>query len=55
MGLWWPSVCVWPPGAWDPPGVSVCLTGTGICGHHCFFSTQNLFGKMADILEKIKK
>jgi len=27
--------------------------GPGACGDHSF-STQNLFGKMADILEKIK-
>lgn len=38
----------------DPPGVAVDRRPGIPRNHSCFF-TQNLFGKMADILEKIKK
>lgn len=49
-----PAVASWGRHLCPPPCRRVD-DGPGACGDHSFFSTQNLFGKMADILEKIKK
>lgn len=47
-----PGLCL----SLEPSGC-VCVTDRhpGVWSHCGFFLTQNLFGKMADILEKIKK